>query len=80
MESLGITARELDARRPGDRLGLGGRGSVADGVHLERALPLGSEGREDVLLGLFAEGLALPGEEVQEEHQGRVETAVGHCD
>lgn len=37
-ESLGAAAGELDARRPGDRMGLGGRGGVGDGVHLERAL------------------------------------------
>lgn len=70
---------KLDTSRPRDGLSLRGRRGVFDGVHLEGAFTLSTEWREDMLLFLLAEGLALPGEEVQEKHQRRVETAVGHC-
>lgn len=77
-ETLRIPAMELDTSRPRDDLSLGRRRGVLDGVHLEGAFTLSTERREDMLLLLFPEGLALPGEEVQQKHERRVETAVGH--
>lgn len=77
-EGLGIAAVELDAGRPWDSLGLSRRRGIRNGVHLEGALSLGPERRKDLLLSLLAQGLSLPGKEVQEEHKGRVEAAVSH--
>lgn len=68
-ESLRVPTMELDPSRPRDGLGLGGRRGVLNGVHLEGALTLSTEWREHMLLFLLAEGLTLPGEEVQEKYQ-----------
>lgn len=68
-ETLRVPTVELDPSRPGDGLGLSGRRGVFDGIHLEGAFTLSTEWRKDMLLFLFTEGLALPGEEVQEKHQ-----------
>lgn len=77
-EAIKVTAMELDTSRPRNSLCLRRRRRVAQGVHLERALTLSTEGREDVLLLFLAQRLSLPGEEVQEKHQRRIQTAVGH--
>lgn len=69
---------KFNTSRPGDGLSLGRRGSVLDGVHFERALALGTERREDVLLLLLPERLPLPSEEVQEKHKSRVKPSVCH--
>lgn len=73
-----IAAAKLDTGRPRNGLSLGGRRGVGEGVHFERALTLGTEGREDELLLLLSKRLSLPGEEMQEKYKRRVETAVGH--
>lgn len=69
---------ELDTGRPRNRLRLSGRRRVGKGIHFERAFTLSAERREDVLFLLLPERLSLPGEEMQEQHKCRVETAVGH--
>lgn len=63
-EALRVSTMELDPSRPWNSLSLRGRRSVLDGVHFEGAFTLSTEWREDMLLFLLAEGLALPGEEV----------------
>ena len=68
-EAIRVTAMELGTSRPRNSLHLRRRRRVAQGVHLERALTLSTEGREDVLLLFLAQRLSLAGEEVQEKHQ-----------
>ena len=68
-ETFGIAAIKFDTGRPRNGLGLSRRRSVGKGVHIERALTLRAEGRENELLLLFSERLSLPGEEMQEKYK-----------
>ena len=77
-EAVSVTAVELDTSRPRNSLRLRRGRRVAQSIHLERALTLSTERREDVLLLFLAQRLSLPGEEMQEKHQRRIQTAVGH--
>lgn len=68
-EAFRVPAMKLDSSRPRDGLSLSWRSGVLDGVHLKGTFTLSTEWREDMLLFLLAQGLALPGEEVQEKHK-----------
>ena len=59
-----IAAVKFDTGGPRDSLSLSGRRGVGKSVHLERALTLSTEEREDALLLRLSKGLSLPGEEV----------------
>lgn len=77
-KGLWVAASKLNACRPWDGLCFGWGCCVVERMHALGALTLGTEWWEDKLLLSLTEWLTLPGEEVQEEHQGRVESAVGH--
>lgn len=77
-EAVSVTAVELDTSRPRNSLRLRRSRRVAQSIHLERALTLSTERREDVLLLFLPQRLSLPGEEVQKEHKCRVQAAVRH--